>query len=211
MDATRCVEDEVAGAAWHQRGVAWLDQGNAAEAITAFEYAAALRPGFAETYANLGLALAGQERFDEALITLEQAERLELPPGSVETHFTLGQVFEALGRGGEAAEHYAWAARLRPDLPEIASRLAIVLAEQGKRGDALEAAQQAARLGPGSPETCAELGTTFLKLRRFDEAIAWYRQALAIRPVDPDSWNNLGTASGSRAGSRRPRPITGRR
>ena len=63
-----------------------------------------VRPDFAQTYVNLGAALAGQERFEEAESVLLQASRLL--PRSTTVHKNLGLVYWSLGKKEQAKQEH---------------------------------------------------------------------------------------------------------
>ena len=66
--------------------------------------------------ANLGIALAGLDRIDEAISEFNKA--LELDPNIVEAHINLGAALTRRGRMDEAAREFSEALRLDPNRPE---------------------------------------------------------------------------------------------
>ena len=65
---------------------------------------------------NLGVALAGRGRFDEAIAHFQKA--LEIKPDYAEAHANLGAALAGRGRVDEAIAHYQKALEIKPDYAE---------------------------------------------------------------------------------------------
>ena len=70
-----------------------------------------LDPNRVEGYWSMGLLLARQQRYPEALVFFEQIA--ELAPQDAQVHACLGNVYERLGREAEAREHFAYYDQLK--------------------------------------------------------------------------------------------------
>ena len=73
-------------------------------------------PTYARAHTNLGLALARQGRYDEAIEHHTEALRIE--PGFAEAHNNLANVLARQGKFEEATQHYTEALRLNPAMPK---------------------------------------------------------------------------------------------
>ena len=80
------------------------------------EYREAIRlnPGYGETYSNLGNALQGQGKLDEAVA--EHRNAIRFNPGYAEAYSNLGNVLQGQGKLDEAIAEYREAIRLKPEL-----------------------------------------------------------------------------------------------
>ena len=101
-------------------------------------------------HGNLGRALAGHRRLDEAIVHYRQA--LEIEPNYTETHGNLGNALAAQGKLDEAIQHYLAVLRLNPrdDLGHV--QLGVTLARQGKLHEAELHFREALRLRPANAD-----------------------------------------------------------
>lgn len=116
---------------------------------------AAWRGGTGMAFSNLGAALAGQGRLDEAISQYEKA--LALTPDLVEGQLNLGSTLLVQGRVEEALPHLERAAALQPADAEIELQLAFAHERRGDRAAARTRARHALELArrSGSPELAA--------------------------------------------------------
>jgi protein O-mannosyl-transferase len=149
---------------------------------------------------NLGLALAGKGRTDEAIDMYEQS--LELNPDYVEAHSNLGLALDSLGRFDEAIEHCRRAISLRPDCAVAWNNLGLSLVKTGRLPEAIADYEEALRLQPEYAHAHNNLAAALVKAGRFEEGIEHNRRALAIEPDKPEYHFNLANAL-TRAGARK--------
>ncbi len=166
------------------------DENNHADAVNLIARAVAKNPAVAEYHANLGVALWGAKRFDEAIAAYRTA--IERDPNSVDAHFNLGNALKDQGQYHEAALAYGEAIRLDPNMADAHFNRARVLQDQGQLDAAVAAFHETIRLVPAFPEAHYALGNVLRKLKRFDEAVAAYEQSIRLRPDHHHSHNNLG-------------------
>jgi len=143
-------------------------------------------------YLNLGRALAGQGRIDEAIAQYSQALRIN--PDFPEAHYNLGHALAGQGKIDEAIAQYSQALRIEPDFTEAHINLGVALARQGRFDEAMAHYSQALRINPDSPAVHNNLGLALAGQGRIDEAIAQYSEALRINPDYPEAHYNLGLA-----------------
>lgn len=102
---------------------------------------------FSWAHGNLGLALAGQRKHEEAVKSFKNSLAIEPKDGLMLTN--LGNSYLELGRFAEAEASYNAALRLRPVLWQTHHGMAIALRGQARHQEAAEHAQIAARLRQG--------------------------------------------------------------
>ena len=100
--------------------------------------------------ANLGTALMGQGRLEEAIASYQQA--LALNPDYGEVHSNLGIALRDQGRLEDAVVSYQRALTLKPDLAEAHSNLGIALRDQGRFEEALASFNRALERRPDFAE-----------------------------------------------------------
>ncbi len=122
-----------------------------AEAMAQFQKAIALEPSNADAHHNLGVALAEESRWADAIGEYRKA--LSIPTFATPDvgHHNLGWALYNLGRFREAEESLELAIRLNPTLPAAYYTLGLVLLGEGRTEDAKPAFRRARELDPNSP------------------------------------------------------------
>ena len=159
--------------AWRQTGY-WHDS----EAL--WTHTLACGPQYATAHSNLGLALAGGGRIDEAIAHFQKA--LEIEPDNAETHNNLGVIFARRGRIDEAIAHCQKALEIKPDNADAQNNLGIALAGCGRANKAIAHYQKALEIEPDSAEAHNNLAAVLVGRGRIDGAIEHYRKGW-IRPA----------------------------
>jgi len=166
------------------------------QAISEYEAALRIDPGYAEAHNNLGIALAQVPgRLPDAIA--EYGAALRINPGFAQAHNDLGVALGGIpGREREAIAQYEAALRIDPDYPEAHNNLGITLATTGgSLPDAAAHFRAAIRARPGYAEAHENLAMALAGIPgRMPEAITEYEEALRIRPGDAEAHNNLGIA-----------------
>lgn len=82
------------------------------------------------TWSNLGLAMLGQDRLDEAMECFERAKRLQ--PRLAVAHVNMGNLLVRLGRHAEAMEAFDQALEIDPQIPLARTNRALTLLHLGR-------------------------------------------------------------------------------
>jgi len=141
-------------------------------------------------HSNKALALAGLQRFEEAIKSYDRA--LAARPNNAEVHYNRGNALMALGRSEEALETYTRAILAKPNYAEALSNHGAALAALGRNEEALESYDRALAIAPASCDALSNRGNALKSLRRFDDALASYERALLVRPDDAFALFNRG-------------------
>ena len=104
-----------------RRGVASHRRQDLDQARGLFNHVTRLQPDFAEGWARSARLALEEEDYERALV--ETVQTLSLEPRHFYALWTLGNVFERLGRLDEALEAYSEAARLHPQLTSVVKRV----------------------------------------------------------------------------------------
>ncbi len=167
-------------------------RGQHADRARYYQAALALRPGSAVIYNNLGTALAGAGRMNEAIDPFRQAIRLN--PEFALAHGNLGSALKRLRRYGEAIDQCRQAVRLEPGNARHHNNLGLALAETGRNGEAIDCWRQALRLDFRCGSAHSNLGVALASKGRLDEAIGQFKLALHDPLYAAAAHNNLGYA-----------------
>ena len=158
------------------------------DAIALYRQLLTLRPGCAEVYNNLGLALQDAGRLDEAAEHYRQA--FSLSPQLADAQNNLGTVLVARGERQSAIPCFRAALDLRSDYLPAYLNLGCALQQLERPEEALPLYRRAIELHPESLEARINLGTAYQDLLQPEQAIEVYLEALALDPASPAAhWN----------------------
>ncbi len=173
-------------------GDALVQQGQLEEAITRFQTALQIKPGYAEAHYNLGNALVQQGKAAEAIVQYQLA--VQDKPTYVEARNNLANTLIKQGNLDEAIAQFQQALQLKPDRAESHYNLANALFQKGRMEEAVAQFQKVLQIEPGHAGALNNLGYAFLQMGRGDEAIAEFQQAVQLKPDRAEAHFNLGYA-----------------
>jgi tetratricopeptide (TPR) repeat protein len=162
-----------------------------AAAETEFRTAIRLRPGEAEAYGDLGNALKGLGKLDEAIAAYRAALRLR--PDLNTALFNLGGALSVQGKVADAIGVYREAIRLRPGVAWPHVNLGAILCDVRRDyARAEEEFRAAIRIDPDLAVAHNNLGNALSRQGKVDEAIAAHREAIRLRPDYAEAHSGLG-------------------
>ena len=162
-------------------------------------------PWDASMHNDLGIALAGQGRVDEAIGHYQAA--LEINPNDMVAHFNLGVGWPAAGRSTRPLPVYEGPgnlARLRGR--PLQARVCWPAADRSD--EAITHYQRALEIKPDLAVAHDNLGVILAGHGQIDEAIDHYRKAVEIKPDYEEAHNNLGFLLLRKGASTRPWPVS---
>ena len=162
----------------------------AAANLAAARFAAQIDPEDAEAQHNLGTALQGVERHDEAIGYLSEALRLD--PDHAASHYNLGLALVTLGEPEDALSHYRDALSIKPDYVKARVNLGVALGSLGRVGEAIIEFNSALRARPTDAEAHNNLGVALISIGRVNLAVEHFQQALRTNPDHAEGNNNIG-------------------
>lgn len=158
-----------------------LAAGENYRAVEAFSGALAFRPQSMVAYLRRGEAYRAQRRDDEAIRDWREATRLA--PDAPQPLVELGDLFDAHGDYGQAAEWYGQAVeRLRDESPSLLYRLALALYRAGAPGKAIEPLARAASRSDAPAEAHYLLALLYRDTNAPTRAVQELETALTIAP-----------------------------
>ena len=170
----------------------WFQLGYWKNSITLFSHAASSVSGNYIAHEALGLALAKNNRFDEAIS--QYSESLRIWPEYDRALIGIGNVLVRQGRMDEAAVYANRALRLKPDSSETHFLLGFVLMNQGKNDEALDHYFAGLRSDPENEGIHHIIGVILGSQGKLDESIGQFNAALRIKPDYADAHYGLGVA-----------------
>ena len=177
--------------ALHMLGVLQAQRLNFPDAIDLIGRALAFRPSEAAAHSNLGNALRGSGRPEDAVASYDRA--LQINPGYADALRNRAHALWALQRMEEAAAAYEAASRVSPDDADLVYREGTILLQLDRSAEALACYERALQIRPDDVGTLNNRGNALRNLGRLTEALASFDRALEIAPDDVDLLNNRGT------------------
>ncbi|MBF0316972.1 MAG: tetratricopeptide repeat protein [Nitrospirae bacterium] len=120
-------------------------------AVLLFEHSLSVTGGNYLIYGNLGAALLGANRVEDAVVTLKKA--VELNPFMWDAHVNMGRALFRLNRMTEAADSFSKAIEISPDSHSAYNGLGAVLFSTGKKQEAIDLFKKALTLNPNYENT----------------------------------------------------------
>ena len=127
-------------------GVAYLNQGKAAEGQKYFEQALAADPEFAVARMNLGIALLAQQKMEQARAALEEAAAKL--PDSPYAWYNLGLVYKDTGEPAKAIAAFQHVEKIAPEEPDAFYFEGYLNSQLQQYDQAIPAFQKALKLAP---------------------------------------------------------------
>ena len=162
------------------------------DSFTLFEHTLAVTPPNLHMEHNLGLAMGGAGRFDEAAAHFEKA--LQIDRNFYDGLVGMGVTREFQGRLPEAIDYFQAAIHSQPDTPTAHLQLGRVLWKQNSDQAALEEIGRASQLAPKDADIRADFGLALQQVGRIPEAIEQFHKALRMNPDNAETHANLGLA-----------------
>ncbi len=141
---------------------------------------------------NLGIALEGQNRVEEATEMFRRA--VELNGAYLGAIINYGDSLRTAGKYELAIPLLERAHQLDPNDEDIANNIATSLIQLGRYDEAILRLEENQRQYPTFADSWINLGLVRFRQGKLDEAIAEYRTALQIDPKSPSAYSNLAIA-----------------
>jgi len=143
-------------------------------------------------YNNLGLVLAREGKFDQAISYWQKS--LEIEPENAEAYKNLGLVSAQRGEMDGAISLWQKSLEIEPDDADIHYNIGVAYFIKGQTDKAIVHFQKALEIQPNLALAHNNLGLALFKKGWIDKAIVHYRKALEIQPNYATAHNNLGFA-----------------
>jgi len=175
-------------------GVAAYNRGDYTAAIPPLQKAAATALNSFPAHYFLGLSLAGDRRYNEAIDAYTIA--LDLDPAHLQANVSMGDAWLAVGNVDEAAPCYVRAGKLRPEFAPALDGLARVMEARADTDQAIALYNRALASDKGFAPAYTHLGDLYLRAGKLDEAVKLLVEAVSVRPDFGPGLNRLALAYG---------------
>ena len=163
-------------------------EGKRDEAIDSYEKAIAIKPDWAEAYANIGSARSQQGNLDAAITYYQKA--VELKPELEVLHSNLANSFLQQGKYESAITSYQTALKIKPDWADVHANLGNAFSMLGKLEEAQASYQEALVFKPNWAEVYCRMGH-IQKQDKPLEAIANFEKAIECNPKFSEAHQQL--------------------
>ena len=160
--------------------------------FTLFEHTLAVTAPNLHIEHNLGLALGGSGRYDEAAAHFEKA--LQIDPNFYDALVGMGVTRDFQGRLPEAIAYFQAAIHSQPDAATAHLQLGRALWKQNRDEAALEEMRRASELAPKDADIRADFALALELVGKMPEAIEQFQEALRMNPYNAEAHANLGLA-----------------
>lgn len=162
------------------------------DSFSLFKHTLAVTPPNLHIEHNLGLALGGSGRYDEAAAHFEKA--LQIDRNFYEGLVGMGVTREFQDRLPEAIDYFQAAIHSQPDAPTAHRELGHTLWKQNSDQAAFEEMRRASELAPKDADIRADFALALELIGRIPEAIEQFHEALRLNPNNAEAHANLGLA-----------------
>ncbi|MDD5616079.1 MAG: tetratricopeptide repeat protein [Candidatus Methanoperedens sp.] len=173
-------------------GLAYDQAGLHREAISEFNEALRLDPGYLEVLNNIAVSYHRMGLVDEAIEKLREA--ISFRPGYIEAHCNLGSIYASSGWFEEALSEFNTALSINPESALVHNNLGNLYIEQERFPEAIMAFQEAVKLDPEYLPARSNLGTLYSRQGRHEDALREFSEVLRRDPELPEAYCGMGSA-----------------
>lgn len=174
-----------------QRG---FQPGELDEAVEQLRTSIGLRNNDPDPFFNLANALSLQFRYEEALVSYQQALALAYQPDDVDALAGIVRMLIHLGRAAEARPYVERILKVDDQQPVARYGLGTILSQQGQLDLARRELQAALAAEPDLSDAHFELANVLMMQNEFPQAAAHYSECIRLNPLHVRAINNLGIA-----------------
>jgi tetratricopeptide (TPR) repeat protein len=180
----------VAGVAALLLAATWIQVGYWHDSKTLWHHTLDVDPENYLAHHDLGVVLARENAWDEAIKHFQQAARID--PSRDLPHVSLGDALAHQGKMDQAIDEYREGLRLNPNRADSHNLLGMALETRGNLRGAQEEYSEALLYNPALAEAHANLGMVLTRLGKFDDAEQHFRAAIQIEPQMASARHGLG-------------------
>jgi tetratricopeptide (TPR) repeat protein len=173
-------------------GMRAYNEGRYKDAIALLQQVCNIHLNSAMAWYFLGLSLAAERRYSEAVDPIKIA--LDLQPDYVQAHLALGDTFLKLGETDEARAAYLRALDMQPNYAPAHDGMGRLLESMGKDDEAETSYRKALEINVAFADAYTHLGELYLRRGRLDDAVNLFLKAITMKPDFSQAYTRLGVA-----------------
>jgi len=175
-----------------RKGTEALQMRNAGKAQKLFEKVIAKDPKYEGANLNLGIALAMQNKFQEALGEFHKEE--DVSPDDKKAYTMAAAMASVIGHKDEAIEEWRKLLKVDPENRDAGLNLSRALSQEGKYPEAATVLEGTVKAWPDDANLHYALGSAYLKTGQSEMAVTQMRAAVAAKDADSMMLNNVSYA-----------------
>ncbi|MHA1863505.1 MAG: tetratricopeptide repeat protein [Candidatus Thorarchaeota archaeon] len=177
---------------WLRLGDLQLEVGDFKSAISSYDSSIELKDDLVPAYVRRAIALALDERLDQAIKSAETATKLD--PENPETWLIRGDVNLRAGKHKAAMKSLKKASALDPTDASVENTMGMVSYKDGKLGDAAKHLRRAIIRRKKYPTALRNLGLILMEQEKWEEASKVFTNLTTFVKNDPDAFDAMATA-----------------
>jgi tetratricopeptide (TPR) repeat protein len=171
-----------------------LKRGEADKAVEHYKEAIGIHETYVDAYYNLGIALAAEKRYGEAIVQYRTVLKLTKKEDYKKILFRMAEALARSEQPDEALSYYDKALKYKPDDTEILNNYGLALVGKGKIDEAVTLYDRSLEIDPDSVELLNNLANALVKQKKFSQALVHFEKALSINPGFVETHYNLAGA-----------------
>ena len=171
-------------------GVAYVKEGNLAQAVVLFKKAIEIDPRHSTAYNNLGRVYRDIGRSKDAIVMFKKA--IEIAPRFSDAYVNLCKSDSYIGKRAEAFSACGRAIKINPYSAEGSNNLGALYHGIGKDDAALQLFKKAIKINPDYAEGYGNLGVLYFVWGEREKALFLLKKAIELDPFYAESYCNLG-------------------
>jgi tetratricopeptide (TPR) repeat protein len=179
--------------AYHNRGVAYQNEGRFNEALSDYNLAIGIDPHYAEAYFHRGQIFQTKGSLDQALSDYNEA--IESFPRFAEAYKDRALVYLTKGKTDQALSDLSKSLEILPGYAEALNYRGSIYENRGDLARALSDYSKAIKLDPHFVEALNHRGVVYFKQGDYNKAVADFDEVIKVNPKNIEmAYNNRGLA-----------------
>ncbi|MFH1951119.1 MAG: tetratricopeptide repeat-containing serine protease family protein [Pseudomonadota bacterium] len=174
--------------AWTFLGLAYVNSGQTAKAVDAFQQSLRINPEHAIAWNNLGTAYADSGQTAKAVDAFQQSLRIN--PEDAYPWNNLGVNSAKAGQTAKAIDAFQQSLRINPEDASAWNNLGAAYADSGQTAKAIDAYKQSLRINPEYATAWYNLGIVYRQSGRTDQVMEVYKRLKTIDPAFAERFFN---------------------
>jgi protein O-mannosyl-transferase len=175
---------------YHNRGLAYQNQGKFNQAISDYNKAIEMNPGYADSYNNRGLVYQNKGDLDQAIANYNKA--IAINPNCAHAYSNRGLVYKIKGDLNQALSDFNKAIEIGTGYSFAYYNRGLAYQNKGDFNQAIADYNKTIEINPGHAYAYYNRGLAYQNKGDFNQALSDYNKAIAINSGYISAYNNRG-------------------